>query len=352
MKHIVLVGLNHRCAPIELRERLAFRQEHLSDAFARLRREIGLEESMILSTCNRVEIYASVTVLDGTIDRLHRFLSEHGNVDLLGLRARLYSYTEPQSIHHLFSVASGLDSMVLGESEILHQVKQAYEQARCYQATGKVLNVLFQKALNAAKEVRTQTGIGQGCASIGTVAVTLSEKIFGSLSNQTVLLIGVGKIGEQTVKRLAVRGVQRIRVMNRTLPRAVTVASAYHATPLALEELQQQLVDVDIVITSTSAPSSVLKRAEVVEAMHRRHHRPLCLIDLGVPRNVDPAAGEIENVYLFDIDDLQGIMDQHQAKRRQAIDQSQRILEQKADRFLTWWQHECETSLLAAAAVR
>ncbi|MBI4354480.1 MAG: glutamyl-tRNA reductase [Candidatus Omnitrophica bacterium] len=334
MNHIVLVGLNHRCAPIELRERLSFRREQLSEAFSRLRTEAGLEESVILSTCNRVEIYASVAELDGTFDRLHRFLSGHGGVDLLDLRARLYSYTQPHSVRHAFMVASGLDSMVVGEHEILHQVKQAYEWAQEHQATGKTLNALFQKALNAAKDVRTQTGIGCGCSSIGTAAVALSEKIFGSLADQTVLLVGVGKIGERTVKSLAGRGVRQIRVMSRSLPRAVTAASLYAATPLSLEALNAQLREADIVITATSAPTHVLGLQDVAEAMSHRPKRPLCLIDLGVPRNVDPSVAALENVHLFDVDDLQGLVNGYAAQRQGAVLEGERIIEQKVGHFL------------------
>jgi len=210
--HIVLVGLNHRSAPIEFRERLAFRREQLPDAFARLR-QVGLHQTAILSTCNRVEIYAGVADLNGTVDRLTQFLSEHGQVERTGLVERLYTYTEPQSIQHLFSVTSGLDSMVLGEGEILHQVKHAYEWARDSGATGKLLNVLFQRALNTAKAVRSTTAIGRGCTSIGAVAVELSAKIFGQLSGAAVLLIGAGKISELTLKRLSERGIREIRIL-------------------------------------------------------------------------------------------------------------------------------------------
>lgn len=340
MMHIVLVGLNHHSAPIELRERLAFRREQLPGTFDRLKADLGLREAAILSTCNRVEIYAGTLELDGTIDRLQRFLSEHGGVDLPDLTQRLYSYTEPQSVRHLFAVASGLDSMVLGECEILHQVKHAYEWARDSGATGKLFNVLFQRALNAAKAVRAQTAIGRGCTSIGTVAVALAEKIFSPLSRATVLLIGAGKIGELTLKRLAARGVREVLVMNRSVERAVGLASEYRAIPLPLEHLPAQLAGVDIVISSTNAPSHLLHRADVASAMRARRKRPLCLVDLGVPRNVEPAVAGLENVYLFNVDDLQGLVDHSHQERRQALEQSQAIIDHKVDRFLSWWRKE------------
>jgi len=338
--HIVIVGLNHHSAPIELRERFAFRREQLPGAFARLRSDVGLQEAAILSTCNRVEIYAGVPQLDGTIDRLCRFLSEHGGVAPEGLAASLYSLTEPESVRHLFSVASGLDSMVLGEGEILHQVKHAYEWARDEGATGKCFNALFQRALNAAKAVRTQTGIGRGSTSIGTVSVALSEKIFGSLSRATVLLIGAGKIGERTLKRLVDRGVREVRLMNRSLDRAVDLASGYRAIPVSLAQLPSQLLEADVILTSTSAPSYLLDRGAVAAAMRERRQRPLCIVDLGVPRNVEPAVAGLENVYLFDVDDLQGLVDSSQEERRQALDAAQGILAGKVDRFLAWWQEE------------
>ena len=352
--HIVVVGLNHHSAPIELRERIAFRREQLPEALARLRGEFGLQEAIILSTCNRVEIYAGVPELDGTVARLHQFLSDHGQVALPGLVERLYSYTEPQSVRHLFSVTSGLDSMVLGEGEILHQVKHAYEWAKDSGATGKVFNVLFQRALNAAKAVRTETAIGRGCTSIGTVAVELAEKIFGHLSGATVLLIGAGKIGEMTLKRLAVRGAREVRIMNRSLERATQLASAYPAIPLGLEQLSAQLLDADIVISSTSAPAFLLQRSEIAAAMHARRQRPLCLVDLGVPRNVEPSVGGLENVYLFDVDDLQGLVSHSYKEREQALDQSRAIIDQKVERFLSWWEEEgarCVPSFSGPVAV-
>lgn len=348
--HIVVVGLNHHSAPIELRERLAFPRDQLPGALARLRSDVGLQEAMILSTCNRVEIYAGVPELDGTIDRLHRFLSEHGRVAPDGLVPRLYSLSEPESIQHLFAVASGLDSMVLGEGEILHQVKRAYEWARGEGATGKLFNALFQRALNAAKAVRAQTAIGRGCTSIGTVAVTLSEKIFGSLERATVLLIGAGKIGELALKRLAARGVREIRLMNRTLDRAEELASGCRAVPVPLTALPSQLLEADILLTSTSAPSYLVDRGAVAAAMRARRQRPLCIVDLGVPRNVDPAAATLENVYLFDIDDLQGLVDSTQEERRQALDEARAILAGKVERFFSWRREEISSCLCSGPA--
>jgi len=348
--HIVLVGANHRSCPIEIRERLAFRTEQLAAAYVSLQEDLGLSEALILSTCNRVEIYASTPLLDGTISRLSSFLSHHGGVQQDHLLPRLYTYTEPDSVQHLFAVASGLDSMVLGEAEILHQVKHAYELARLHGTTGKVLNVLFQKALNAGKTVRANTAIGHGCVSVGTVAIELAQKIFGDLRPYTVLLVGAGKIGELTLKRLAARGVSKVRIVNRSQGRAQELAALYGGTAYGLASLDLQLLDADIVITSTACPSFLVSRPQLVSLMPQRRLRPLCLIDLGVPRNIDPASGELENVYLFDIDDLQGLVDHHHEQRRQAVCESQAILEEKVNRFLAWWNKELYKSASITSA--
>ncbi len=339
---IVVVGTNYRSCPIEIRERLAFRADQLPAAYATLRYEVGLAESLILSTCNRVEIYARVPVLDRTIPRVAAFLSTHGNLELEQLRPQLYTHTEPSSIEHLFRVAGGLDSMVLGETEILHQVKHAYEQAQRHGTTGKALNVLFQKALNAGKAIRAQTGISRGCMSVGTVAIELAQKIFGDLRPYAVLLAGTGKIGELVLKRLTARGVSRVRVLNRSLDRAQALAAFYGGEAYGLEALEGQLLDADIAIMSTASPTALVSRAQVAAVMQARRHRPLCLIDLGVPRNIDSSVEELDNVYRFDIDDLQGLVDHNHERRQQALRASQAILERKVNGFLSWWQEETQ----------
>jgi glutamyl-tRNA reductase len=338
--HIVVVGMNYRSAPLELRERLAFRPEQIPSVLGRLRQDVGLSEAAILSTCNRVEIYAGAPQLDGTVDRLHAFLGRHGGIEPAGFSSSLYSLVEPHSVRHLFSVASGLDSMVLGEAEILRQVKDAYEAARAAGTTGKALNGLFQRAMNTAKSVRSQTGIGHGSTSVGSVAVQLSEKIFGGLSNATVVLIGAGKIGELTLKRLAERGAGRLRILSRTAERAEELALGRGAEALGYGAIDAQLLDADIIITSTIAPGYLLDRARLSDAMRARHQRPLCVVDLGVPRNVEPSAGSLENVYLFNVDDLQELLAHQQHERQRAVGASEQIIDQKVHHFIDWWQEE------------
>ena len=353
--HIVLVGTNHKACPLEVRERLAFRPEQLPDAYRILRQELGCEESLILSTCNRVEIYAGTTRPPQTLERLASFLHAHAGFTLHEAKPSLYQLSEPHSVGHLFAVASGLDSMVLGETEILHQVKHAYELARAHGMTGKTFNILFQKALNAAKSVRAQTAINQGAVSIGTVAIELAQKIFGDLRPYTVLLAGAGKIGELVLKRLMDRGITKVCIANRSVDRAQTLALAYGAQAFGLGELQAQLARADIVMTCVAVPGFILSKADVAAVMPSRRQRPLCLIDLGVPSNIDPSIGQLENVYLFDLDDLQGLIAHHHQRRQQAVEQSREILNQKVERFLQWWSKEhgpCASSSSALEAVR
>ena len=352
--HIVLVGLNHRTAPVGLRERVAFGPEQQEPGLVRLRRELGLPEALILSTCNRVEIYAGVPELDGTLDRLAAFLGSHGRLGAEELHARLYRYSEPRSIEHLFSVVSGLDSMVIGETEILQQVKQAYETARRHGATGKSLNVLFQKALNAGKAVHERTRLGQGCLSVGTVAIELAQKIFGSLADRTVVLAGAGKVGELVIQRLAERGAGRQPViLNRSAERAQELAARYGGQAFGLDALPARLVEADVLITSISSSQPLVTGQQMAAVMVERRQRPLCLVDLGVPRNIDPAAGQLDNVYLFDIDDLEGLVNHHAVQRQDAIRESELIVRQKVGHFLSWWLREhgpCPVPLSSASA--
>ncbi len=335
--HIVVVGANYRSCPIEVRERLAFPQDQLPHVLQAVRQDVDASEAAILSTCNRTEIYVAVPQLDGTRDRIADFLSRRSRIESAQLKSQLYALTEPASVRHLFTVASGLDSMVLGETEILSQVKQAYETARLHGATGRVLNVLFQKALNTGKAVQAHTGLGRGCVSVGSVAIELAQKIFGEVQRSTVALVGAGKIGELTLKRLVDRGVLDIRILNRSPERAHALSLRYGGLAGGLDLLSAQLCEADIVVTSVTADDPVITPAMVASAMPLRRHRPLYLIDLGVPRNIAAAVGQLENVYLFDIDDLQGFVAHAHRERHQAVTESHAIVDRKLAHFLTWW---------------
>lgn len=339
--HIIVVGVNHRAAPLDVREQLAFGPDEIPPALRRLQRDHRLQEAAILSTCNRVELYASAEEVSGAVGRLSDFLSAQSGLPVDGLRGHLYSFSEPASVRHLFSVASGLDSMVLGEAEILRQVKDAYEWARGSGTAGKLFNALFQRALNAAKTVRAQTGIGQGHGSIGSVAVDLAGKIFRQLSGVTVLVIGTGKIGSLTLKRLIQRGVREVRLMNRSAERALAAAEELGGRALPWDRLSEQLAEVDLVITSTAATEYLLTPAHIAHAMRQRRQRALCVVDLGVPRNVDPTVGHLENVYLFDVDSLSGVVERATRAKQQVVDDCLRIIDRKVGLFLSWWQAEC-----------
>jgi glutamyl-tRNA reductase len=336
---VLVVGVNHRSAPIAVRERLAFRREHLAQAFARLQ-AVGVRESTILSTCNRVEIYAGAEDVALGFRHLQGALSEQAGVALEHLAPTVYCLQAPHSVQHLFRVASGLDSLIVGESEIVGQVKDAYERARSLGATQKLLNGLFQRALNTAKAVRTQTGLERAHVSVGSVALELAGKIFGDVRKKTVLLVGAGEVAESTLKRLAERGVSQVHLLNRSYERAQRLAVAYRAAVWPLEALPNVVLAADIVLFSAAVEQPLWARAAMEQAMRARHQRPLCIIDLGVPRNVDPAVASVDNVYLFNIDDLEQLKLQSSALVEEAVAQSQAIIDRKVAQFLRWWEKE------------
>ncbi|MBI4355856.1 MAG: glutamyl-tRNA reductase [Candidatus Omnitrophica bacterium] len=333
---ILVVGVNHQTAPVEVRERLALAKSRLGEALHAARSHGHLAECVMLSTCNRVELYGVVPEADGQVERLKDFFQRYSQLELPLLDQVLYSFQQPNSIRHLFRVASGLDSMVIGESEVLGQVKEAYEIARGQGTTGKVFNVLFQKALNAAKEVRTQTGINRGATSVGSVAVRLAQKIFGPLQRHTILIIGAGAMGELTLRHLVKCGAESILVSNRSYDRAVALAEQWGGQAMTFEQLEQGLAQADIVISSTGAPHAVLSASQVQAAMRARRKRPLFIIDIAVPRDVESSAGSLDNVYLYNIDDLQGIVEGHRAQREEAAAASQAIIDRKVRLFMEW----------------
>ncbi|HEX9780719.1 MAG TPA: glutamyl-tRNA reductase [bacterium] len=353
-RHIVVVGVNHRTAPIERRERAAVPMEEIPDLVGRLRRECGAREAAVLSTCNRVEFYAGLDQLNGAVGRLRSVLADRARLDSRDAACGVYAHPDPLSVGHLFRVASGLDSMVIGEGEILGQVRQAYEAARTCGGTGKVLNVLFQRALNAAKAARSESGLACRPRSIGAVAVDLAGKVFGRLQGRHVLLIGAGEIGTQTLSRLASRGVRDIHVANRTFARAWRASQVYNGTAVPLDAVERELAGTDILITAASSPGLVTAW-QLARVMRARRGRLLCVIDLGVPRNVEPGAGALEHVYMFNVDDLNGFLARQAAEHDGAIERSQALLIEKASRFLAWWHAErdaCGSWSSAPAAAR
>ena len=328
MADIFVVGLNHKTAPVALRERLAVTPSHLAQTLVELRAAAQLSDVLLLSTCNRVEVYGAESSRNGGVALVREFLRRRGGLD--GLEPHLYVLESPQSIEHLFAVAGGLDSMVLGEGEILAQVKQAYAAARAAGTAGRTFNALFQKAFNAAKEVRATTGIGRGCVSVGSVAVDLSQKIFGSLDGRLVLVVGAGEMSRQALAMLTARGARELMIANRTVTHAETLADAYAGSAWSLDGLSEPMTRADIIITSTAAPHTIIGIDLVRRVMALRRQRPLFLIDIAVPRDVEPAVGRLGNVFLYDIDDVGSFIRSSLAKRHREVADAQRIVERKA----------------------
>ena len=327
---ILVLGLSHHTAPVDLRERFAFPDSGLPEALSKLRESGVADEAVILSTCNRVELYVA-TQLDPrkAFAELRSFLTE-GREHSTPLTEELYELPEPQSIEHLFKVAGGLDSMVLGETEILGQLKKAYDVALQHQHTGARLNKAFQKAFNVAKQIRTETNIQRGSTSVAAVAVELAEKIFSSLDNRQVMVIGAGDTSEKAARALLSRGAKSIIVSNRSYDRAQALAAELNGRAVHFEEWAKEFRAIDIVISSTSAPHYVLDRAKLAPLMSLRGNEPLLLIDIAVPRDIDPEVNLLENVYLYNVDDLQAIANDYLRQRKEELVKCETIIVEKA----------------------
>ncbi len=333
--NIVVIGLSHHTSPVELRERFAFAQTEIPEALARLRASGVAAEAVILSTCNRVEIYAATSLPPAkAFAELSNFLARSGDASFAPSSEAIYTLAGPQSLRHLFKVACGLDSMVLGETEILGQLKDAYELAHRHQHTGARLNKAFQRAFHVAKHVRTHTNIQRGSVSVASVAVELAEKIFSSLAGRIVLVIGAGETSGKVARALFSRGVKNIVVTSRSPDSAETLAKEFAGRAVPFDAWAAEFEKIDIAISSTSAPHHILDRAKLEPLMKLRKHRPLLLIDIAVPRDVDPAVNFIENVYLYNIDDLQAIADDYLKLRREEIAQCERIIDEKVKTLL------------------
>jgi glutamyl-tRNA reductase len=327
---IVVIGLSHHTSPVEVREKFAISENTIPAVVDSLRLSGAVEECVILSTCNRVEIYAVTALPESSAGTaLRDYLIRHHNYTE-PLSNEIYVYNEPRSLEHLFRVACGLDSMVLGETEILGQLKKAYEIALSHKHTGGVLNKAFQKAFNVAKQIRTETQIQRGSISVGSVAVELAEKIFSSLDHRHVMVIGAGDTSEKTARALLSRGAKSILVSNRSYDRAVALATELNGRAIHFEGWAAEFQNIDIVISSTAAPHYVLDRAKLEPLMAARKDRPLLLIDIAVPRDIDPEVNFLENVYLYNIDDLQAIAADHLKQRKKEIARCDEIIREKA----------------------
>jgi glutamyl-tRNA reductase len=320
---------------VELRERFAFAEAKIPEALTALRGSEIAEEAVIVSTCNRVEIYAATRLEPGpAFAALKQFLLNYHAVTG-GLDQELYTLAEPESLHHLFRVAAGLDSLVLGETEILGQLKKSYDLALQHRHTGARLNKAFQRAFYTAKHIRTATNIQRGSISIASVAVELAEKIFTSLSEHEVLVIGAGDTSEKTARALISRGARGVVFANRSPERAQLLAAELGGRVVPFEDWPAQFDRVDIAISSTSAPHYILDRPRLEPLMKLRRHRPLLLIDIAVPRDIDPAVNELENVYLYNVDDLQVIAADYLKLRQEEVARCEQIIVEKAAVLLT-----------------
>ena len=333
--NIICVGLSHKTAVLEVRERFAVPESGLSDTGRRFMEIEGVEEAAILSTCNRVEFYAAGREVVSGFAALDQFMLEHSGLRADHLEA-LYRLDFPHSVRHLYRVASGMDSMVLGETEILGQVKRAYKSASAEGLTSRVLNRLFQKAFSVAKHVRTKTRINRGSISVGSVAVDLAEKIFGRLNNCKVMIIGAGETGERTARSLISRGAKSIIVSNRSIERAEALAAEMGGKAIRFDNWESEFTGLDILIASTAAPHAVLTWEKLKPIMAARKDRPLFIIDIAVPRDVEPEVNQIENVYLYDIDSLREIADRSLESRKRELTACEEIIERHADEFDRW----------------
>jgi glutamyl-tRNA reductase len=326
-----ILGINHKTAPIALREKVAFSEERLLAALRALRQETGVAEAVILSTCNRTELYwagsASGAELALWLER------HHGNN--LDLTPSLYVHQEQRAVEHAFSVASGLDSMVLGEAQILGQLKDAYRVAQEAGSTGPALNKLFQAAFSAAKRVRSETRIGENAVSIASAAVSLARRVYSDLSAHTALMIGAGEMNALAARHFASAGVKRMVIANRTLARAQTLAAELKAYAVGLEDLGKELAQADIVIACTASLIPLITKDAAQAAVRARRRRPIFMVDLGVPRDIDPAVADLEDVYLFSIDDLQQLIDENRQQREVAAGGARLLIEEEVARFLT-----------------
>src|SRR5580700_8175211 len=331
---LLLTGLNHRTAPVEVRERIAFEEHALPAALASLRKCPGLIEGMILSTCNRVEIAATLddeADVGGTVER---FLAESRSVERSWMVPYLYRYDGSDAIRHLFRVAASLDSMVVGEPQILGQLKSAYALAKEHGAMSGFLDLVLTRAFNVAKRVRTETDIGESAVSISYAAVELAREIFGSLQGKKVLVVGAGKMAESALRHLKRAGVSEMLVTNRTRSRAEELAGEVGGRVIEYERFLESVPEVDIVIASSGSPTYILSREQVRAAVARRRNRPMFLIDIAVPRNIEPEVNQVDNVFLYDIDDLGKVVDTNVKGRLEVAQQAEDIIHEEVERMM------------------
>jgi len=334
--HIVVVGLSHKTAPVEIREKLSFGEHKLEEALHHLLAYDHLNEGLIVSTCNRTEIYVVCDHIDSGVNDVKQFLVEFCDLKLSSFFKYLYFHDSVEAVHHLFRVSASLDSMVVGEAQILGQVRSAYTHSFEAECTNVIFNRLFRQALSVGKKVRTETDIGESAVSISYAAVELAKKVFEDLEGRTVMVIGAGEMSELTAMHLVENGVSSVLVSNRTYERAVELAQKFQGKAIKFDAMLNHMVDADIVISSTGAPHFVVKKADVSKIMHRRRGKPIFFIDIAVPRDIDPKVNKVDNAYLYDIDDLQAVVDANIAERDKEGQRAELLIDKEVEEFIAW----------------
>jgi len=335
MSNIFLIGANHKTAPVELREKLSFTQEETIGALEYLKNAPQIKEGLVFSTCNRMEILYIPEAGD-QVEAMIQFISDHKKIGIPDFRSALYIHEGDEAIRHIFQVSSSLDSMMVGEPQILGQIKKAYKMAVAEGASGVLLNRLMHKSFSVAKRVRKETGIGDNAVSISYAAIELANKIFGDLSSKSVMLLGAGEMAELAVEHLISHNVDKIVVANRTFKNALALAQKFNGQAVQFEERESVLTDVDIIISSTGASEYVLTQDQVKQAMKKRQHRTLFFIDIAVPRDIDPKINKVSNAYVYDIDDLTGIVETNIHQRGQETIKAERFVEEAVLTFRKW----------------
>ncbi len=331
---LITLGINHKTAPLDLRERLAFTPQSLPEALASLKKLGHIDEASILSTCNRTEIYC-VTSADNDQAIVQWFSQFHGLEEKL-IKDHLYLYAHEETIRHAMEVACGLDSMVLGEAQIAGQMKDAYAIANENGTIGQLLGKLYQRAFAVSKQVRTDTDIGSSPVSVAFAAVSLAKQIFGDLEPTTVLLVGAGETIELTARHLHSKGVTKIIIANRSLQRAQKLASEFGGEAISLQHIADHLYRSDIVISSTASPLPIIGKGTVERALKERKHEPIFMVDLAVPRDIEPEVAELDDIYLYSVDDLQSVIEENMENRLQAAEQAHEIIDAQVGHFLQW----------------
>ncbi len=333
---LLAFGLNHTTAPVAIREKVSFSEERMKMALHEITARDLASEVVIVSTCNRTELYCHLA--EDKINALIEWWSQFHTLSTTTLKKYIYNHTYTQAVRHLMRVASGLDSLILGEPQILGQLKNAYGVAQQQGTVGKMLNRLFEHSFSVAKQVRTDTAIGSSPVSVAFAAVRLAQQIFGDLNNYTALLLGAGETIELAARHLHENGLQRLVVANRTLERARLVAREFGGYAITLEEIPQHLAEADIIIASTASPEPILHLDPVKQAIKARKHKPMFIVDIAVPRDVDPQVGTLEDVYLYTVDDLNEVIAENRRSREQAAQQAEEIIDTQVSHFIGWWQ--------------